>query len=84
MASSSPRWLAFGGAVLVAAIAADSLVPVAWQVRTGLHWLIEHFVAYFAVIMVFCLASQRPFVVAGGVMVFAALMEALQGPRPRS
>jgi hypothetical protein len=44
MASSgSSKWLAFGGAILIAAIAADSLVPVAWQVRSGLHWLTEHF-----------------------------------------
>ena len=48
------RWLAVGGAILIAAIAADSLVPVAWQVGTGLHWLTEHFLAYFAVTIVFC------------------------------
>jgi hypothetical protein len=65
--------------MLIAAIAADSLVPVAWQVRTGLHWLIEHFLAYFAVTLVLCLALQRPVIVAGGLMAFAAIMEALQG-----
>jgi hypothetical protein len=73
------RWLAVGGAILIAAIAADSLVPVAWQVRTGLHWLTEHFLAYFAVTIVLCLAWQRPAIVAGGLMAFAAIMEALQG-----
>lgn len=62
MASSLPRWLAIGGAILIAAIAADSLVPVAWQVRAG---LTEHFLAYFAVTVVFCLAFQRPLAVAG-------------------
>ncbi|HEY6920792.1 MAG TPA: hypothetical protein VI390_04235 [Methyloceanibacter sp.] len=79
MASSLPRWLAIGGAILIAAIAADSLVPVAWQVRTGLHWLTEHFLAYFAVTVVFCLALQRPLAVAGVAVILAALMEALQG-----
>ena len=37
------RWIAAAGALLMAAIAADSLVPVDWQVRLGLHWLTEHF-----------------------------------------
>jgi VanZ family protein len=79
MASSSSRWLAVGGAALVAAIAADSLVPVAWQVRTGLHWLTKHFLAYFAVTVVFCFALQRPLIVAGVLTALAALIEALQG-----
>jgi hypothetical protein len=65
--------------MLLAAIAADSLVPVAWQVRTGLHWLIEHFLAYFAVTLVFCLAWPRPFLVAACLMMVAGAMEALQG-----
>ncbi len=73
------RWIAVAGAVLLLAIAADSLVPVAWQVRTGLHWLIEHFLAYFAVTLVFRLAWPRPFLVAGCLMVVAGGMEALQG-----
>jgi VanZ family protein len=77
--ATRPRWLAVGGAILIAAIAADSLVPVAWQVRTGLHWLTEHFLAYFAVTFIICLAFQRPAIVAGRLMAFAAIMEALQG-----
>ena len=87
MASAvASRWLAVGGAILIvggailiAAVAADSLVPVAWQVRTGLHWLTEHFLAYFAVTIVFCIALQRALAVAGVAMIFAALMELLQG-----
>jgi VanZ family protein len=80
MASAvASRWLAVGGAILIAAIAADSLVPFAWQVRTGLHWLTEHFLAYFAVTIVFCIALQRALAVAGVAMIFAALMELLQG-----
>ena len=76
---SAPRLAGFCGAILIAAIAADSLVPVAWQVRLGLHWLIEHFLAYFTVSMILCLALQRPILVAGAVMVLAASIEALQG-----
>ncbi len=78
MASSLPRWFAVIGAILIAEIAADSLVPVAWQVRLGLHWLVEHFLAYFTVTMIFCLALQRPILVAGAIMVLAASIEALQ------
>ncbi len=47
--TDTTRWIAAAGAVLLVAVAADSLVPVAFQVRLGLHWLIEHFLAYFAV-----------------------------------
>jgi len=80
MASAgSSKWLAFGGAILIAAIAADSLVPVAWQVRSGLHWLTEHFLVYLAATSIFCLALQRPVIVVGVAMALAALMEGLQG-----
>jgi hypothetical protein len=80
MASISiSRWIALGGAVLIVAIAADSLVPVAWQVRLGLHWLIEHFLAYFAATAVLCFAWPRPFIVAGALMALACVLEALQG-----
>ena len=79
--ASSPfsRWVAVAGAILLVAIAADTLVPVAWQVRSGLHWMIEHFLAYFAVTFLFCLAWPRPFIVAGSLVALAAVMEALQG-----
>ena len=73
------RWIAVAGAVLLVAVAANSLVPVAFQVRTGLHWLIEHFLAYFAVTFLLCLAWPRPFIVAAALMVLAAALEALQG-----
>jgi apolipoprotein N-acyltransferase len=48
-------------------------------VRTGLHWLVEHFVVYLAVTAVICVACPRPFIVATSLMVFAGLLEALQG-----
>ncbi|MGH6805008.1 MAG: hypothetical protein ACREC3_16845 [Methyloceanibacter sp.] len=56
-----------------------SLVPAGWQVRLGLHWLVEHFLAYFAVTALFCLAWPRPTVVAAGLIPLAVLLEALQG-----
>lgn len=73
------RWLAVGGVALLAAIAVASLIPEQWQLRTGLHWLVEHFLIYFAATTIICLAWSRPFVVAGVLMVLAGLLEALQG-----
>ena len=73
------KWAAVAGAVLLVAVAADTLVPVAFQVRLGLHWLIEHFLAYFTVTLLVCLAWPRPFVVAGVLMGVAGVFEALQG-----
>ena len=82
VAYSIRRLAAFCGAILAAAVAADSLVPVAWQVRTGLHYLVEHFLAYFAVTIVFCVTLQRPFMVACIFMVLPSIMEGLQGFTP--
>jgi apolipoprotein N-acyltransferase len=47
--------------------------------RTGIHWLVDHFVVYFAVTAVICLACPRPFLVATSLMLLAGLLEALQG-----
>ena len=78
----SSRLIAILGAVLIAAIVVASLVPAGWQVRLGLHWLVEHFLAYFAVTALFCLAWPRPMVVAAGLLPAAVLLEALQGLTP--
>jgi VanZ family protein len=73
------KWIAAAAAVVLVAVAADSLVPVSLQVRLGLHWLIEHFLAYFALTLLFCLAWPRPFIVAVALMAIAGAIEALQG-----
>ena len=73
------KWIELAGAVLLVAIAADTLVPVDWQIRLGLHWLIEHFLAYFVVSFVICLAWQRPLIVAVWLMALAGALEAVQG-----
>jgi glucose-6-phosphate-specific signal transduction histidine kinase len=44
--------------------------------------LIEHFLAYFAAMCVLCRAWPRPLVVAGALMVLAAVLEALQTLKP--
>jgi hypothetical protein len=75
-------WIAASGAVLIVAIVADTLVPVDWQIRLGLHWLTEHFLAYFALTSIVCLAWPRPMAVAAWLLPFGVLLEALQGLTP--
>ncbi len=76
------NWLRLGGVVLVAAIAYASLFPADWQIRTGLHWLVEHFLLFLAATGVICLAWPRPFIVAGLLIALAGLLELLQGLTP--
>ena len=76
------RWFAIAGALLIVAIAVATLIPAAWQIRLGLHWLLEHFLAYFAVTTIFCLAWPRPMAVAAVLLPVAILLEAAQGLTP--
>ena len=62
----------------MAAIAAATFVPAAWPVRLGLHWLVEHFLAYFVVTTMFCLATRRPMTVAAVLTPVAVVLESLQ------
>ncbi len=72
------RWAALGGVLLLAAIVVATFVPAAWQVRLGLHWLAEHFLAYFAVTAIFCIALRRPMAVAAALVPLAVVLESLQ------
>src|SRR5271166_1942112 len=65
--------------VLLAFIA---LGPAKWTPRSGLGWEIDHFVGYFVITLMFCLAWPRPLVVAGALVAFAWLLEALQAIPP--
>jgi VanZ family protein len=58
------------------------LGPAKWQPRSGLGWEIDHFVGYFVLTLMFCLAWPRPFVIGGVLVIFAALLEALQALPP--
>ena len=78
----SSRRLAVVGAALLTAIAVATLIPVGWQVRLGLHWLVEHFLAFFTPTLVFCLAWKRPMAVAAVLLPVAVLMESLQALTP--
>jgi hypothetical protein len=76
---TTPKWIAAGGVALMAAIAVATLVPAGWQIRLGLHWLVEHFLAYFAVTAIFCLAWKRPTAVAAVLLPVAIVLETAQG-----
>jgi VanZ family protein len=59
-----------------------ALGPASWTPRTALGWQIDHFLGYFAITLVVCLAWPRPLLV-GGVLVAAAfLLEGLQAFSP--
>ncbi|HEU0016749.1 MAG TPA: hypothetical protein VFQ31_00090, partial [Methyloceanibacter sp.] len=44
---------------------------------------VEHFLVYFIATSIFCVAWLQPFIVAGVMMAFSVLLEALQGLTPR-
>ena len=76
---TSISWVHLCGVVAVAVIIFASLMlPPSWQrLRTG-HWAVEHFLAYFAVTALFCLASRRPMAVAAVLVPLAIVLESLQ------
>ena len=79
---SRSRSLTVAGAALIVLIAVAALIPAGWQVRLGLHWLVEHFLAFFTVTLVFCLAWKRPMAVAAVMLPVAVLIEAAQALTP--
>jgi len=69
-------------AVVLAGIAYATLAPVGWEIRLGLHWLVEHFLAYFTVTILACLAWPRPMRVAAVLLPIAVMLEAAQALTP--
>ncbi len=59
-----------------------ALGPANWAPRTALGWQIDHFLGYFAITSLVCIAWSRPFVVGGTLMAMAALLEGLQALTP--
>jgi VanZ family protein len=68
-------------ALAVIIIASLLLPPQLEQLHTG-HWAVEHFLAYFAATLIVCLGWRHPFVVAGMLILLAALLEVLQSLQP--
>jgi hypothetical protein len=69
------------GAVLILLVFV-ALGPAKWAPRSGFGWEIDHFVGYFVITLMFCLAWPRPLIVGGALVVFAASLEALQALTP--
>jgi hypothetical protein len=67
---------------IVALLVIAALGPAKWTPRTALGWEIDHFVGYFAITSIVCLAWPRPFVVGGALTATAVLLEGLQGLTP--
>ena len=79
ISDSRARWIGLLGATAVAALAMAALLPSKWVPRTGLGWQVEHFLTYFATMIVLCIAWRRPYIVAVSLVAFSGLLEALQG-----
>ena len=67
---------------IMALLVIGALGPANWTPRTALGWQIDHFLGYFAITLLVCLAWPRPLLV-GAVLVAAAfLLEGLQAFSP--
>ena len=64
--------------VAIALLVVAALGPANWAPRTALGWQIDHFLGYFAITSLVCIAWSRPFMVGGALMAVAALLEGLQ------
>jgi hypothetical protein len=66
------------GVAAVLLLAFIALCPADWVPRTNLGFELDHFLAFFLVTSLVCIAWPRPFVVGGALMVVGGLLEALQ------
>jgi hypothetical protein len=68
--------------VIMVLLVIGAVGPANWTPRTALGWQIDHFVGYFAITLLVCLAWPRPFVVGGVLMAAAFLLEGLHALTP--
>ena len=76
------RWAAVLLALFGASLAYAALGPADWQVRLGLHWLIEHFLGFFVLTLLACRVYPRPLRVAAVLLPVAVGLEAAQALTP--
>jgi VanZ family protein len=69
------------GAVIILLVIA-ALGPESWTPCTPFGWQFDHFIGYFGITLLVCLAWPRPFVVGGVLMAAAFLLEGLQAFTP--
>ena len=71
-----------GSVAIMVLLVIGALGPASWTPRTALGWQIDHFLGYFAITLLVCLAWPRPFLVGGLLMAAAVLLEGLQAFSP--
>jgi hypothetical protein len=76
------RALQIGCVIGLVVLVFIGLGPAKWQPRSGIGWEIDHFVGYCVITLVCCVAWPRPLLVGGVLMLFAVLLEGLQGLMP--
>jgi VanZ family protein len=75
-------FLKFCSIAILVLLVIIALGPAKWQPRTGLGWQVEHFLGYFVITSLVCLAWPRPLVVGPALMIGGALLEGLQAFTP--
>ena len=74
--------LKFACIAILVILAFVGLGPATWQPRSGYGWELDHFVGYFFITLMCCLAWPRPLLVGGILMAFAVVLEGLQAFMP--
>lgn len=75
--------IAIAGAVLLGWIAVATVIPTTMELRSGMHWETEHFLAYLLTTSVFILAwPGKPLLIGALLTPLAGGLEALQGLTP--
>ena len=59
-----------------------ALGPAKWQPRTMLGWELDHFMGYFGIMFLVCLAWPRPWLVSAAMVAFALILEGLEALTP--
>ena len=67
-------------AAIMVLLVIGALGPARWTPRTALGWQMDHFLGYFAITLLVCLAWPRPLLVGGSLMATAFLLEGLNDP----
>ena len=75
-------WMKFASVAAAVLVVIVALGPAKWAPRTGLGFEVDHFLGYFVITTMFCLAWPRPFVVGGALIVGGVLLEGLQALTP--
>lgn len=73
-----PEFKRLCAVVALALLVFAALGPAKSQVRTGLGFQVDHFIAVFTVTSIVCLAWPRPFVVGAALAAASALLEGLE------